>query len=267
MVWFKCLGRGDDDDDDAPEVFDAEAKHLSYIGKAAYETLRTQHGKQHHRLWNATMGSVVGNLDSTPPHETNASSECCDPGEHHSDWFAQKMGEILGRTEIWADVMSLAPPDGIFMEEFQTAIQKVAVRAHENNKKVTIRMMFGNIIGMPLNCNALIKTMSALIPADCEGNIRMWVGAWRKGLSWNHAKLIAVDGIYLHTGGHNMWDFHYCKDSPVYDLSLELKVCGLQGMGCILIICLNPVVSYCRNFFCMVSIEEWRESQVIFLLC
>jgi phosphatidylserine/phosphatidylglycerophosphate/cardiolipin synthase-like enzyme len=48
------------------------------------------------------------------------------------------------------------------------------------------------------------------------------VGAWRNGASWNHAKLIAVDGKYLHTGGHNLWHAHYLEHSPVHDLSLEL---------------------------------------------
>ena len=33
----------------------------------------------------------------------------------------------------------------------------------------------------------------------------------------------AVDGKYLHTGGHNMWDGHYLSFDPVHDLSLELE--------------------------------------------
>ena len=42
-------------------------------------------------------------------------------------------------------------------------------------------------------------------------------------MSWNHAKIIAVDGIYLHTGGHNQWDRHYLRNNPVHDLSFELE--------------------------------------------
>ncbi|KAL3913093.1 MAG: hypothetical protein SGARI_000827, partial [Bacillariaceae sp.] len=34
--------------------------------------------------------------------------------------------------------------------------------------------------------------------------------------------IIAVDGKYLHTGGHNMWDGHYLTYDPVHDLSLEM---------------------------------------------
>ena len=82
-------------------------------------------------------------------------------------------------------------------------------------------MMFGNIVGMPVNCNAVIKALTEDLPADA--NIQLWVGAWRKGASWNHAKLIAVDGRYLHTGGHNLWDYHYLKNNPVHDLSIEME--------------------------------------------
>ena len=32
-----------------------------------------------------------------------------------------------------------------------------------------------------------------------------------------------MDGIHLWTGGHNFWDKHYLRESPVNDLSLELE--------------------------------------------
>ncbi len=41
--------------------------------------------------------------------------------------------------------------------------------------------------------------------------------------SFNHAKIIAVDGRSLVTGGHNMWESAYLQtDNPVHDLSLRL---------------------------------------------
>lgn len=68
--------------------------------------------------------------------------------------------------------------------------------------QIIVRMMFGNIVGMPTNCSGVLDELTKDLPGDA--NIRLWVGAWRKGVSWNHAKIIAVDGKYLHTGGHNM---------------------------------------------------------------
>lgn len=223
--------RNDDDDnkgseDNAVEVIDPEAIHLSYIGKAAYNVLRDEHSDQHNTLWNATVGTVIGELDQTPKHVPFDDPTQVDPtdNKHHSDWFAYKIGDLLDKTESWLDVMSLSPPDGLFMSIFQQSIKNIAERAHRTNKIVTIRMMFGNIIGMPVNCNNLILKLTELVPESCISNIQMWVGAWRKGVSWNHAKIIAVDGIYLLTGGHNLWDYHYLKDSPVHDLSIELRV-------------------------------------------
>lgn len=209
----------DEDNSIAGEVFDNDAARLSYVGTAAYEALRKKNFLYHNRLWNVTSGRVVGELHQTPNAEVSFRSPD-DPPEGHDDWFPQKVGEIISRTEHWCDVMSLGPPDGMFMESFQEALKVLHERATEE-KPIVVRMMFGNIVGMPTNCNAVIKALTDGIPEDTH--LRLWVGAWRKGASWNHAKIIAVDGRYLHTGGHNLWDPHYLKHNPVHDLSLEME--------------------------------------------
>jgi hypothetical protein len=181
------------------EVVDKDAAPLSYVGQAAYEVLRTHHHHQWHRLWNVTSGTVVGKLHQTPLYNFDAGGTE-DPETGHSDWFPIKMAEIMARTEIWCDVMSLRPPDGLFMDKFREALTTICERAGTpDHKTITIRMMFGNIAGCwPVNCNRVIKKLTEHLPEN--PNIRLWVGAWRKGASWNHAKLIAVDGKYLHTG-------------------------------------------------------------------
>ena len=102
--------------------------------------------------------------------------------------------------------MSLSPPDGLFMEKFKEALRVVALRSEKTGDRVYVRIMFGNIVGMPVNCTAVMKELTKDFPR--KHNMQLWVGAWRKGTSWNHAKFIAVDGKYLHTGGHNLWDYH-----------------------------------------------------------
>lgn len=206
-----------DDDEDELEVNDEDAEGLSHVGQAAYEVLSTQHAEHHLHLWNVTSGTVIGELDQTPKDLFVAEE---DPPEGHSDWFPVKMGEIMKRTVTWCDVMSLAPPDGKFLEELRDAMTHIHRNADPENPPV-IRMMFGNIIGMPVNCTAVVEALTRDLGPD--PNLLLWVGSWRNGVSWNHAKMIAVDGKYLHTGGHNMWDKHYLRHSPVFDLSLELK--------------------------------------------
>ena len=122
-----------------------------------------------------------------------------DPTLDHDDWFPEKMGDILSRTEHFADVMSLGPPDGLFMTHLQRALKIIADRSKATSKTIYIRFMFGNIVGMPVNCTTVTRELTKDLPQDA--NLQIWVGAWRKGASWNHAKIIAVDGLYLHTGG------------------------------------------------------------------
>lgn len=74
-----------------------------------------------------------------------------------------------------------------------------------------------------MNCNKLIAKLTRDLPKDAGSKIKLWVGSWRKGVSWNHAKIIAVDGRHLWTGGHNFWTGHYLTTSPVNDLSIYLK--------------------------------------------
>jgi len=202
-------------DDDADEL------ELSHVGSAAYEVLRKKHPQYHNQLWNVTHGKVVGELHQTPL-EAFRTDHPSGGDDGHDDWFPQVMADIISRTERWCDVLSLGPPDGIFMDAFKSALSKIAESGENRDSPVTIRMCFGNIPAMPVNCTQIIEELTdGLDPSTA--NIKLWVGAWRRVSTWNHAKIIAVDGRHLHTGGHNMWDPHYLKYDPVHDLSLELK--------------------------------------------
>lgn len=213
---MKHIFKGKEEESSGEETIDVDAVGLSHVGQAAYEILRTKHEDLHHVTWDVTSGKVA-ELDHTPKGFFNSEDE---PPEGHSDWFPEKMAAIMERTEHWCDVMSLGPPDGKFLECMKSAIEKINAKAEPHNP-IVIRMLFGNIIGMPTDCTKLLKTLTADLPED--PSILLWVGAWRNGVSWNHAKIIAVDGKYLHTGGHNLWDYHYLKHSPVHDLSIELE--------------------------------------------
>jgi hypothetical protein len=221
MPLFARFWEKDDDESSGEEVEDASAEALSYVGKAAYDVLRAHHNHVHHELWNVTRGKVVGNLHQTPK-DAFTREDMTDPPEGHDDWFPEKIGEIISRTEGWCDVMSLAPPDGLFMVAFKAALRKICDRGASLGR-VTIRMMFGNVVGMPVNCNRLIQELTKDLPSGADKKLKLWVGSWRKGVSWNHAKIVAVDGKYLWTGGHNFWDYHYLKGNPVNDLSLEME--------------------------------------------
>jgi phosphatidylserine/phosphatidylglycerophosphate/cardiolipin synthase-like enzyme len=206
-----------DADSSGDECEDRSAKNLSHVGTAAYDCLRKHHNRHHHQLWNVTSGEFVS-LDQTPVGGWNLIK---DPDDGHDDWFPTKLAELLAKTEYWCDLMSLGPPDGLFMTKFNDALKTLAAKQVGGGRTIVVRMMFANIIGMPVNCTKVIKRLTRGVPKD--GCLQLWVGAWRRGVSWNHAKIIAVDGLYLHEGGHNLWDQHYLQGNPVHDLSLELQ--------------------------------------------
>lgn len=216
MVAF--CGLFSNEEEERVEVTDGDAVDLSHVGTAAYHALKKRHGWHHNNQWNVSSGKMVGDLQQTPVNLWNTTME---PTEGQDNWFPQKLYNIMIKTEKWCDLMSLGPPDGVFLEKMKQALQMISYKASKAEEPVIIRMMFGNIVGMPVNCDAIIKELTCDLPE--ETNIHLWVGAWRKGSSWNHAKLIAVDGKYLHTGGHNLWDPHYLKSNPVHDLSIQLE--------------------------------------------
>lgn len=191
----KLLCKKHDDESSGDELHDKDAVNLSHVGEAVHQVLGRHHNRYHHSQWNVTSGKIIGSVQDTPKNVWGKSS---DPMMDNDDWFPEKMADIISRTHAWCDVMSLGPPDGKFLVAFKSALLKVAERSKTAEKPIIIRMLFGNIAGMPVNCNAVIKVLTNDLPDDAK--LHIWVGAWRRGFSWNHAKIIAVDGTYLHTG-------------------------------------------------------------------
>lgn len=196
----------------------SDASNMSHVGKAAYDCLCKHHLKYRGTLWSDTSGRVVGELHQTP---LGTWTHTRDPAPEHDQHLPERMGQLISMTEYWCDVTSLAPPDGEFLEEFKKALAVVGQRSKELGREITIRMLFGNILGMPVNCHSLIAELTKDVPSDSK--LHLWVGAWRKGTSWNHAKIIAVDGKYLLNGGHNFWTEHYLRKDCVHDVSMEAE--------------------------------------------
>jgi hypothetical protein len=216
-----CFGKKATDDADDDSVEDKSASKLSHVGKAAYEVLRTKHSKYHKELWNITAGEMEGKIQFTPRNAFTRGDED-PPTSGHDEWFPEKVAEVISRTEQWCDIMTLNPPDGLFMDSIKKALAELCKREVVINR-IIVRMIFGNILGMPCNCNRLLAEFTRDLPSDAHKKLRLWVGAWRKGTTWNHAKIIAVDGKFLWTGGHNWWDYHYLRHDPVVDISIQLN--------------------------------------------
>jgi len=198
-------------------------KALSYIGEAAKKVLSEKYAEHRGSAWNVNAGSIVGPaIVQSPPLDCWGKDDIS--GSKHSDVLPETVQQVIAKAEHWVDITTLAPPDGKFEESYKEALRLLAENAQKNDRKITVRILFGNIVGMPINADSLISSFTEQSSKIVDGpNIELWVGGWRKGLSWNHSKIIAVDGKHLFTGGHNMWDAHYCQKNPVRDLSTILE--------------------------------------------
>lgn len=215
------MSLSDDEPEGPDDYFDAAGDGLSDIGNAAFQVLKENYWIHRRRCWNVSHGKVVGEARQTPPRDTwgNLAYIVDENPETHSDCFPEDVFNMMTKAEQWVDLTSLSAPTGKFCEKITAAIQQL----HESGNEVTIRLLFGNISGMPTNCEGLVQTFTKGLPAD-DTKIKLWVGAWRKGFTtWNHSKIIAVDGQYLYEGGHNLWDPHYLRTDPVHDISMEAE--------------------------------------------
>lgn len=180
------------------------------------------------KLWKLTKGNTLKAdwLLQTPNcwGDDDPNTHCArnnTPGTHVL--AAQMRDDISSATE-WVDVTTLADgmaiATGIFHEAIVAGIRQARVK-HPN---VTFRIVGGT---PPTKSNGMSAAYMARLLKDlgsAADGARIFVAAlepWR-AYSWNHAKMVAVDGKTAIVGGHNLYDEAYNGDHPVNDVSMRL---------------------------------------------
>ena len=125
------------DESSGDEVEDSSAGDLSHVGTAAYDVLRRHHNHRHHELWNVTKGKMIC-LDYTP-RDAFTRDDRTDPVEGHDDRFPPKLEQLIGQTEKLCDVLTLTPPDGLFLDAFKNGIKKLCETEVASNRNRIIR--------------------------------------------------------------------------------------------------------------------------------
>jgi len=192
----------------------------TYIGKAVIKDLEASNLDHHETLWASTTGKIIGDIGHGPKKTWDQAE---DPTDGHTNWLPETIASLLASTEIWCDFMSLSPPtpDGLFESKIRESLATLAKKSQDSGKKIVVRFLFANVIAVPTNCDALLESFTKGLPVDSK--LEIWVGAWRKGMCWNHAKIVAIDGRHVFTGGHNLWDDVYLKKDPIHDTSIQLE--------------------------------------------
>lgn len=129
----------------------------------------------------------------------------------------------VAAAESLVDIASLEPvPSGAFT----TAIARGLARAAERGAAPRVRLLFGRHRFTPSTAadfETFLGEVAARLPPGCPivlDACRMETSNHPTAPSWNHAKIVAVDGRVAIVGGHNLWHADYLGFAPVHDLSV-----------------------------------------------
>jgi phosphatidylserine/phosphatidylglycerophosphate/cardiolipin synthase-like enzyme len=137
--------------------------------------------------------------------------------DHSAAWWDGLYSTIVQGTD-YVDLASLAAADG----RFAVALRNAVTYLHNAGSEARVRVIFGNIPGMGPDPDEVLDSLTRDI--NSETTLQLHVGIFHDDYtSWNHSKIVAVDGAVLLQGGHNLWHDHYLTTAPVHDVSLRLE--------------------------------------------
>ncbi|WP_266156957.1 phospholipase D-like domain-containing protein [Dyella silvatica] len=129
---------------------------------------------------------------------------------------------LVASAQHSVDISTLTPlPDGLFFDAIREGIQAAA----EQGRSIVVRILQG--VFYPVSApyiDPLPPMLQFLSDLHIPDNIPVYVGAMQSAYtSWNHSKLVIVDGKRAICGGHNLWTGTYCDYAPVHDVSIQLS--------------------------------------------
>jgi phosphatidylserine/phosphatidylglycerophosphate/cardiolipin synthase-like enzyme len=143
----------------------------------------------------------------------------------HSDALVVQVHDLIASARFRVDIALLQPvPDTRFLGAVREALADLARRG----RPVTVRLIVGQYPPDNVDVPAFYR---ALTDGLDLGGVSVAVAAYRScvasedcdSYSWNHSKIITVDGIDALVGGHNLWSRDYLIDEPVSDLSMRVR--------------------------------------------
>lgn len=145
-----------------------------------------------------------------------------------SDVVLDRYYDLIVSAHQAVDVTILQPPADF---RFRAALRNALSWLAASGRAVTVRIMIGNYPPNGTDAVAFLRDVVRDAGLVRRSRLTVYVGTTRScnankdcdTLSWNHAKIVAIDGARAIVGGHNMWTNDYLLGAPAHDLSMEVS--------------------------------------------
>ncbi len=146
----------------------------------------------------------------------------------HSDALLVGLYDLIAGARSSVDINLLQPaPDARFLAALRAAFGALA----RSGRPVSIRILLGQFPTGLVDTNDFLAKVSAEVKDVAGAHIRISVAAMQScssfedcdSFSWNHSKIVSVDGREALVGGHNLWSQDYLIGDPVSDLSMRIS--------------------------------------------
>ena len=145
----------------------------------------------------------------------------------HSDRVLDTFYDLVVSAEQAVDITLLQPTADI---RFQAALRNAITYLAYSGREMTVRVLVGDYPPEGTDARVFLQQLMRDAIGAPASRMHVYVAVTRScngdtkcsGLSWNHAKIVAVDGRRAIVGGHNMWTGDYLVDAPIHDLSMEV---------------------------------------------
>jgi phosphatidylserine/phosphatidylglycerophosphate/cardiolipin synthase-like enzyme len=170
-------------------------------------------------------GGICGTIWAASGSPRDAKRRVC---LGHSDSLLVDVHDLVASARQSVDIALLQPaPDTRFLGALRDALNDLA----QSRRPVTVRILVGQYPPGGVDTTAFLSELTSELRAMPGSRLTVSVAAMRScavtedcdSYSWNHAKIVTVDGREAMVGGHNMWSPDYLVDNPVHDLSMRVR--------------------------------------------
>lgn len=154
-------------------------------------------------------------------------------------YYLKELTDTIKEAQTVVDISFLwGLPEGYFFE----AVKEGLVALAGSGRPVVVRILAGGpptLENYPLKMEAWLSNLLHL------PGLPVYVGVTQSNLlSWNHSKIVAIDGRMAMVGGHNMYNEAYMRFAPVHDVTIKVTGSAAYDAHCYL----NRLWLFCSSY-------------------